>query len=98
MRTIEEAAKEFRHDELINPTLSQLAFKAGVEFAQRWISVEEELPPVGELVQVEYCEFVGDKSIKYDHDMVIEPEKDIKFFSMEQCAVKVIGWRPIELK
>ena len=27
-------------------------FRAGVEFAQRWISVEEELHPIGEMVLV----------------------------------------------
>lgn len=39
MQTIDEAAKEFSSYEPV-----QIGFKAGIAFAQRWISVEEELP------------------------------------------------------
>ena len=57
MKTIEEAANEFAlcalmdydaekelNDEVDVEEFSNECFKAGVEFAQRWISVEEELP------------------------------------------------------
>lgn len=47
MKTIEEAAKDF-NDSHVNGHHPQKwvsdIFKAGVEFAQRWIPVEEELP------------------------------------------------------
>ena len=42
MKTIEQASKEI----FPNPDSNQItAFELGVEFAQRWILVEEELPP-----------------------------------------------------
>ena len=51
METVKEAAKEYASNKtavkagyILN---SYLAFEAGVEFAQRWIGVEE-TPPVGE--------------------------------------------------
>ena len=58
MKTIEEAANEIYP--LNKPTmytqfvagLEQSAFKAGVEFAQRWIPVEEELPKKLKIVLV----------------------------------------------
>ena len=43
MKTIEEAAKEY---ELYSINNLRGAFKAGAEFAQRWIPVKEELPEV----------------------------------------------------
>ena len=47
MKTIEEAAKDF-NDSHVNGHHPQKwvsdIFKAGVEFAQRWIPIEEELP------------------------------------------------------
>ena len=58
MKTIEEAALEYAiqrqvdAEELKYIGRYQQSFKAGVEFAQRWISVEEELPEVGEIVLV----------------------------------------------
>lgn len=50
MKTIEEAAKYYsdanykENDYGLTNIASNHAFKAGVEFAQRWIPVEEELP------------------------------------------------------
>lgn len=53
MKTIEETAKEYSKD-LVFTKESKMyiqrvdfedAFKAGVEFAQRWIPIDEELPP-----------------------------------------------------
>jgi len=50
MKTIEEAAKEFSSKTYLTCNEIDLnhdldVFKAGVEFAQRWIPIEEELPP-----------------------------------------------------
>lgn len=94
MKTIQEAAREY---EIKQWDADEDSFKAGVEFAQRWIPVEEELPEVGELVQVKIQEFINSK-IYFDHDKVIEIDNCNKMFDCEQCAVKVIAWRPIELK
>ena len=50
MKTTEEAAKEYSRR--VSPQSdwtarnAEISFKAGVEFAQRWIPVEEELPEV----------------------------------------------------
>ena len=55
MKTIEEAAKDF-NDSHVNGHHPQKwvsdIFKAGAEFAQRWISIDEELPPVSQQVIV----------------------------------------------
>jgi hypothetical protein len=46
MKTIEEKAREQAYDPAYGYRLPVYkSFIAGVEFAQRWISVEEELPP-----------------------------------------------------
>ena len=54
MKTIKEAAHEyFRKAQLhLAPAGSEYGFVAGVEFAQRWISIDEELPPVSQQVIV----------------------------------------------
>jgi len=46
MKTIEEAAHEYADDKNMNIAGSRVieTFKAGVQFAKRWIPVEEELP------------------------------------------------------
>ena len=53
MKTIEEAAKDF-NDSHVNGRHPQTwvsdIFKAGIDFSQRWIPVEEELPEIGERV------------------------------------------------
>ena len=51
MKTVEEAAKRYANtksssDVFIESHIKD--FKAGVEFAQRWIPVEEDLPELGE--------------------------------------------------
>lgn len=55
MKTIEEAAKDF-NDSHVNGHHPQTwvsdIFKAGVDFSQRWISIDEELPPVSQQVIV----------------------------------------------
>ena len=55
MKTIEEEAIDF-NDSHVNGHHPQKwvsdIFKAGVDFAQRWISIDEELPPVSQQVIV----------------------------------------------
>ena len=51
MRTIEEALNT-AYDECKSNAYFGNGFKKGVEFAQRWISIDEELPPVSQQVIV----------------------------------------------
>ena len=88
MKTVEEAAKRYANtksssDVFIESHIKD--FKAGVEFAQRWIPVEEELPE--KLVQV---------IVKFENGWCtctwITEDGDFAF------NVKPTYWRPIELK
>ena len=91
MKKIKEAAHEyFRASQLgfENPG-SEAGFKAGVEFAQRWISVEDELPEIGDEIILKLRE---------------HPLKKYQFWHIaDDCDIKLIPvyathWRPIELK
>ena len=59
MKTAEQAAVEYAESLEDNDYTieTEAAFKAGAEFAQRWISVEEELPPLGVPVTCKYNMF-----------------------------------------
>lgn len=87
MKTIEEAAKDYlcRKD---NETDSYCGFIAGVEFAQRWVGFENELPPV--MLEVIVKDFSGKK-----HKRVFTPldNGDVKYL-----AETFTHWRPIDLK
>ena len=90
MKKIKEASHEyFRAAQLgfENPG-SEAGFKAGVEFAQRWISVEDELP-----------ETIDDEKIFLRYPILIK-NIDGSFQSLNTFSN--IGtythWRPIELK
>ena len=69
-------------------------FKAGAEFAQRWISVEDELPEIGDIFLVKtdngcittaYLHGIKSGFITYGEDAYIE-------------FGTITHWRPIELK
>ena len=74
-------------------------FEAGIEFAQRWIPVEEELPEVGEIVlvktkinKVTTCEMY----IPKDYLGNILGEKEwAASYNFKQA---ITHWRPINLK
>ena len=56
MKTIEQASveyskKQYDHDPIMR-FQCETHFEAGIEFAQRWISIDEELPPVSQQVIV----------------------------------------------
>lgn len=69
--------------------ISEMAFKAGVEFAQRWISVEDELPEEGKYVL-----------LKYESGIYLGGIDGNMFF--EDTGTKddetPTHWRPIEVK
>ena len=102
MKTIEEAAIQYANtksssDVFIESHIKD--FKAGVEFAQRWIPVEEELPEVGEIVlvrtkinKVTTCEMY----IPKDYLGNILGEKEwAASYNFKQA---ITHWRPINLK
>lgn len=65
-------------------------YKAGYREAMRWIDPKEEMPEIGEFVQVK-CKR---DSVWHDHDKVILDRFGNKKF--EYMPYYVIGWRPIE--
>ena len=91
MKTIEQAAKEFRAEFMADGShlerCSDVSFKAGVEFAQRWIPVEEELPEENEVVLVKgvIYSLALYKGGKFNPDFMLKHED-------------VTHWRPIKLK
>lgn len=87
MKTIEDAAKEVWVKDLDVTDF----FRSGVEFAQRWIPVEEELPQEDTYVLTLSNRHNGDvyyRVIWFRHG---------GFFSIEQTS-NITHWRPIELK
>lgn len=87
MKTIEEAAVDYAESlEGNDYTIeTEAAFKAGAEFAQRWISVDEVLPEVSKQVIVK---------LPNDWHTCTWLMKDGTF----AFNVKPTHWRPIELK
>ena len=90
MKTIEEKAKEYGLE--VSPHSAwtaknaETSFKAGVEFAQRWILVEEEKPVLWEYV---LC-----KSSVNDHYIGCFFNEKI---NIDTPNVTITHWRPIEL-
>jgi len=96
MKTIEEAAKEQLKMTLNVPR----TFRDGVEFAQRWISVEEELPENGshgfsDLVLTKNS--VGEIHLER-YDFEYNRFTDIRYDALVKGDGQVSHWRQIELK
>jgi hypothetical protein len=95
MKTIKEKAKEHANEPIIGIQGCKLtayeSFIAGVEFAQRWISVEEELPP--ECCPVLLCNTVA---IFYRVGYLRE-NRWYAFTNKKDQEVEITHWRPIEL-
>ncbi len=96
MKTIEQAAQEYAEKHTLKAgadrTKRENAFKAGVEFAQRWISTEDELP---ENIDSEVYYLV-----KYDNGRVYlaAAYRNNLFWSQTWVQMKNIKfWRRIEL-
>ena len=99
MKTIEEAAKEYAekftypHNKIPN----ERGFKAGVEWAQEWISVENELPKLYEKVFVKTTEKYEDDEYYFDYSVATLHDNnrwDVFFGNHKP----ITHWRPIELK
>ena len=96
MKTIEDLALEYVNSTSITfpEEAVKKAFKKGVEFAQRWISIEDELPQY-------YQPILADNG-KYTAVVARVSDGDEDFYSI--CGTDFymnpdpIKWRPIELK
>ena len=91
MKTIDEAAKELKCPiiDLHNMIGFRAAFKKGVEFAQRWIPIEEELPPLNKWINVKYESSEG---LYYGSTIMTD------LFPMEVLKNNFQYWRLIELE
>lgn len=104
MKTIKQASEDFSEHFMkvqgsVYPLALEEAFEAGVEFAQKWIDPETELPKTGETFLVKLSEpsnydghgesiyQLNIRTLKYD-------EGCLSFFK----AQNVIGWRRIEIE
>jgi hypothetical protein len=108
MKTIEEAAIESAANNInkafdkngLNTNCHKLAFKKGVEFAQRWIPVTEELPKetdhgFSDLVLTK-C---GHGLIYFErYDFEYKHFNQVRYDAKEKGDGQVKFWRPIDLK
>jgi len=104
MKTIDEAAKEFSSSMIWEKETPinriPFTFKSGVEFAQRWIPIEEELPQHRIAVFVKMI----DRNIPIlatlnTNDMCwyFYDYSDNEWYGFASVK-KITHWRPIELK
>lgn len=93
MKTIEEAARDYALSREDNDYTieTEMAFEAGVEFAQRWTPVEEELPPLGVPVICKYSMF----GKEYHWTGTFYTEERIMHFIKKH--LQITHWRLIEL-
>ena len=105
MKTIEEAAIEHAKNLFFESSSTQylckgdftISFIEGVEFAQRWIPVEEELPKIGEKV---ITKMTKDKRASYGIATRIREEWEINAHWIDHTFsnMTITHWRPIEYK
>ena len=91
MKTIEEAAKDYSKSKSsaeVFRCAHETDFKAGVEFAQRWISVEDELP-----------ETIYDEKIFLKYPILVKNiDGALQVLNTFSDISTYTHWRPIELK
>ena len=104
MKTIEDSFDDFffnlkKNHDVVDYLLNKKSFEVGVEFAQRWISIEDELPEEDKVNDFSVCILVKDM-----HGKAMSAYYDFKkcgFYSNALSKSELIGithWRPIELK
>ena len=101
MKKILEEAREYANEywkdekEQINMEESVLHtmihFTDGVNFAQRWIPIEQELPEVTDLV------LLKDEFGFWDKGCMIYDDGERKFLALGLMG-KIVKWRPINIK
>jgi hypothetical protein len=104
MKTIEEAATDFSKDIRENSLTGnnagkqqyqvgrKIGFNAGVEFAQRWIPVEEELPETNEFEESRICLIKN----RYAIDIGRYYSNKKRWF-LSSSNFEVTHWRYVEL-
>ena len=100
MLNINEAAKEFSEKSV---WACPISFKAGIKFAQRWISVEEELPKEGISVLFKNdFGFFGIGILENGVWRMCTVEKIAGLLNLKEYVLEKFSlpthWRPIELK
>ena len=99
MKTIEEAARDYALSREDNDYTieTEMAFESGIEFAQRWIPVEEELPEIGEKV---ITKMNKDKRTSYGIATRIREEWEINSHWIDHTFsnMTITHWRHIDLK
>jgi hypothetical protein len=103
MKTVKEAARERANNPITVAQGYKLSnyesFIEGVEFAQRWISVEDELPPCSDrdilIKGIDDSGNDGIVDIGYMHESIPRVEN---FVSLGGALTKVTHWRQIEIK
>ena len=105
MKTIEDAAGHYANSCLYNDCITEReeSFKAGAEFAQRWIPVDEELPEIGEQVLAKKELRHGDTWVQNFYSIVTRMTPSGEWEGVEWSDVGhtrgiVTHWRLIELK
>ena len=97
MKSINQAAKEYSEMRSSSPVFILFFisdFKSGVEFAQRWISVNDELPSNRETVLIKYLK---DGKVKKSCGQIVLDSIEIYWQSGSWTQIPVTHWRPIEL-
>ena len=96
MTTIEQALDEAYNNAGSNAYFGN-GFRAGIEFAQRWISVDEKLPEIGEKV---ITKMTKDKRTAYGIATRIREEWEINAHWIDHTFsnMNITHWRTIELK
>lgn len=101
METIDKAAKNHAHigQYGVWEKNAEISFKKGIEFAQRWISVDSELPELEDGYQFLSKEVIV-KSNNYTHFIAFYNYTSKNFvIACSGIDLKnVTYWRPIELK
>ena len=106
MKTIEEAAKDFNDSHVNGHHPQKLVsdiFKAGVQFAQRWIPVEEELPEVGAMVLTKMEKRHGDTWVQnyYSTATRLENQGEWQTVNWVDHSISfghITHWRYIDIK
>ena len=101
MKTIEQAAKEYS-DRVGGDNFAKIelqnSFEAGVEFAQTWIPVDEELPPVMIPVIAKMSYNLALTNIPAVDCCVFNGDAWFNAMRQQHSNGNVTHWRPIELK
>ena len=105
MKNLEEAAREYAVHMVGSDSYEQNdleeAFKAGVEFAQRWYTDEDELPPCSyEDFLIKGIDYEGRENmpdIGYLHSSSNNIPNKEKFISLSGEIMEITHWRPINI-